>query len=146
GPLLAQLLGTALVEETVFHGWLWPQSVAWLRRAVPAPVAAVAGLLGSQALFALLHLPALLAAGAGTEAIAGSLLMLFVVGLVFVLVYAATGNLFIAIGAHALGNAPTLLFAPQGPAPTLVLLAGVLAVAAIGAGWRRRARRRTRTF
>lgn len=56
----------------------------------------------------------------------GTLLMLLVVGLVYALAYGATGNLFVPIAAHALANAPTLLFQPQGPEPTLVLLGGLI--------------------
>ncbi|TWI12005.1 hypothetical protein IP93_01286 [Lysobacter ruishenii] len=122
GPLLAQVLGTALMEETVFRGYLWPQLVLWLRRGLPAAWAAALGLLLSQGLFAGLHVPVLLYTGTEAGALAGPLLMLFFVGIVFALVYAATGNLFVAVGAHALGNAPTLLFEPQGPAPSMVLL------------------------
>ena len=97
--------------------------------------ACVAGLLLSQAVFALLHVPVLLLRGLDGGGVAGTLVMLFVVGIVFALVYAATGNLWLAVGAHALGNAPTLLLAPQGPHPTLWLMAGVLAIAA--AAWMR---------
>lgn len=126
GPLLAQLLGTALMEETVFRGYLWPQLSAWLgggRRG------AWLGAFASQLAFALLHIPILLYQGAGVGEVAGMMLMLFLTGLVFVLIYAATRNLFIAVGVHALGNAPTLIFEPQGPAPTMLLLAGALAIA-----------------
>jgi membrane protease YdiL (CAAX protease family) len=138
GPLLAQLLGTALMEETVFRGYLWPQVVLWLKRRLAAWPAAILGLVLSQALFALLHVPILLYTGAGVAGLVGPLLMLFTVGIVFALVYAATGNLFVAVGAHALGNATTLIFQPQGPAPTLVMLAGLLAISAAWWAWRRR--------
>lgn len=139
GPLLAQLLGTALMEETVFRGFLWPQ---FARRLGGGSRGALLGALASQALFALMHIPILAYQGADAGAMAGTLLMLFVVGLVFVLVYASTGNLWIAVVAHALGNAPTLLFEPAGPSPTLWLMAGLLALCAAAAlrrRWRRAA-------
>ena len=138
GPLLAQLLGTALMEETVFRGYLWPQLGLWLRTRLSSTPSAVVALLLSQGLFALVHVPVLLYAGTDAAALGGPLAMLFVVGVVFALVYAATGNLFVAVGAHALGNATTLLYQPQGPAPTLVLLAALLAIAATWWLWRRR--------
>ncbi|AKC87947.1 CPBP family intramembrane glutamic endopeptidase [Pseudoxanthomonas suwonensis] len=134
GPLLAQLLGTALMEETVFRGYLWPQLARRLADGGAGRHAPWIGLVASQLLFGLLHVPLQLQAGAGSEAIVGMVLMLFVVGVVFALLYAATRNLFVAVGAHALGNAPTPLFEPQGPAPTMVLLAGVTALG-IGAWW-----------
>ena len=65
------------------------------------------------------------------------LLGLFLAGLVFLAVYAATRNLFVAVAVHALGNAPTLAFEPQG-APTLWLLGGTLALVAAAAWTRRR--------
>lgn len=139
GPLLAQLLGTALMEETVFRGYLWPQLSARLgggRRG------ALAGALLSQALFALVHLPILAWRGAAPSEMAMTLLGLFLVGLVFVAVYAATRNLFVVVGMHALGNAPTLLFEPQGPGPTMWLLLGALVVATVGFSVRRKAKTR----
>lgn len=126
GPLLAQLVGTALMEETVFRGYLWPQMALRFTRRLPPGAALGIGLLVSQVAFALLHIPVRLHDGAAPAELASMVAMLFFTGLVFALVYAATRNLFVAVGAHALGNTPTLLFVPQGPEPTMVLLAGVL--------------------
>lgn len=135
GPLLAQLLGTALFEETVFRGFLWPQLSARLgggRRG------AWLGALLSQAAFAALHVPILLHNGVAPGELAGPLLGLFLSGLVLLTVYAATGNLFIAVGIHALGNAPTLLFQPQGLPPSVWLLGGTLVLIALAWWWRRK--------
>jgi uncharacterized protein len=139
GPLLAQLAATALVEETVFRGWLWPQLSARLAAHVVPGVASILAAVASQAVFALLHLPALMA---GDAPVVGTLVVLFATGLVFVAVYAATGNLFVAVVVHALGNAPTPLLQPPGgaPAPTMLLLAGTLALVVV-AVLRRRMRR-----
>lgn len=139
GPLVAQLLATALMEETVFRAWLWPQLAARMPGLRPPWLGPLLALVAAQLLFALFHLPAALQSGAGPAALAGWLAMLFVVGMVYGLVYWATGNLFLVVAAHALGNAPTLLFAPQGPAPGLVLLVALLAVAAWWRGRRRAA-------
>ncbi|MFO7340652.1 MAG: CPBP family intramembrane glutamic endopeptidase [Lysobacteraceae bacterium] len=138
GRLLAQLLGTALVEETVFRAWLWPQLALRLHRLVPRAGAWTVALLVSQGLFALLHVPMVLAT-AGPAALAGVLVNLFVVGLITALLYAATRNLFFVVGLHALGNAPTLLMEPHGPPPTLVM-AGVAIVMAVGVVLARRHR------
>jgi hypothetical protein len=59
------------------------------------------------------------------------------VGIVFAAVYAATGNIFIAVGADALGNAPTLLVAPGSVPPTLVHLATLLLMSSVWAVQRR---------
>lgn len=139
GPLLAQLATTALLEETLFRGWLWPQLASRLSAHLVPSASALAAAVLSQAAFALLHLPMLLA---GDGAVVGSLRVLFATGLVFVVVYASTGNLFVAVVIHALGNAPTLLWAPppHAPAPTMLLLAGTVAVIALACA-RRVARR-----
>lgn len=142
GPLLAQLLGTALMEESVFRGYLWPQLVRRFSGSLSPRAARWSGLLASQALFGLLHVPIRIYGGASSGEVAGMVLMLFVIGLVFALIYAATGNLFVAVGVHALGNAPTLLFEPHGPAPTMVLLAATLLLSAACWWYRRPVRRR----
>ena len=140
GPLLAQLVGTALMEETVFRGFLWRELA---RRFGGGRRGAWAGALASQALFALLHVPIRLSQGASGVELATMVAGLFVVGLVFVAVYATTGNLFVAVAVHALGNAPTLAFESPG-APTMWLLGGTLALIGL-AVWTRRHRPATPT-
>lgn len=141
GALIAQLAGTALMEETVFRGWLWPQIALRLSRRLSASTAWIVALLASQGLFALLHIPVRLAGGASMGEVATMVLGLFLVGIVFALLYAATRNLFFVVGLHALGNAPTLLAEPQGPAPTLVMLGVAVVIATLWA-WRRHRRPR----
>jgi membrane protease YdiL (CAAX protease family) len=138
GAFLAQLLGTALVEETVFRAWLWPQLALRFARRLPLRWAWLLALLASQGGFALLHVPVRLAGGAGAAELALMVFALFATGIVFALLYAATRSLFFVVGIHALGNAPTLLFELQGPSPSLVML-GVAIVIALGWWWRRRA-------
>ena len=130
GRLMAQLLGTALVEETVFRAWLWPQLALRVGRGAPRWPAWAAALLASQAMSALLHVPMLASAGTPGSALAGVLVNLFVFGVVAALLYAATRNLFFVVGLHALGNAPTLLMEVRGPAPTLVMLGAAILIAA----------------
>lgn len=142
GALLAQLLGTALIEETVFRGYLWGQLRQRLERHLQGGMANAVALAGSQAAFALLHVPLILMTGASPAAAAGTVLLLFATGLVLGLMYAGTGNLFFVVAVHALGNAPSLLVVPQGPAPTLLLLVAASVIAAVA---RRRRRPRLRT-
>jgi membrane protease YdiL (CAAX protease family) len=119
----------------VFRGFLWPQLSA---RLGGGRCGAWLGALLSQAAFAALHVPILLHNGVAPGELAGPLLGLFLSGLVLLTVYAATGNLFIAVGIHALGNAPTLLFQPQGLPPSVWLLGGTLVLIALAWWWRRK--------
>lgn len=111
GMLLAQLIGNALFEEIAYRGFLFPQMYLrlehlgeqrWLRL--------ILALVVSQGLFALSHIPNRLYLGMAPGAIVPDLLMLFALGVLFAWIYAKTDNLFIAVGIHALGNAPTTLF------------------------------------
>lgn len=110
GLLLAQLLGNALFEEIAYRGFLFPQlyfQFSALRRhrwwRVSAAVAA------AGAIFALSHIPNRIYLGLGADAIAADLLMLTAWGLLYTLIYLRTDNLFLTVGVHALGNAPTTL-------------------------------------
>lgn len=111
GALLAQLIGNALFEEIAYRGFLFPQVFLrlerledhrWLRLGL--------ALLLSQGLFALSHIPNRLYLGLPPDAIALDLIYLLALGILFTFIYVKTGNLFIVIGIHALGNAPTTLF------------------------------------
>lgn len=111
GALIAQLFGNALFEEIAYRGFLFPQFYLifnalrrhrWLRCA--------AALAASQAVFALSHIPNRIYLGVPAHEIALDLLMLAGWGLLYTLIYLRTDNLFLAVGVHALGNAPTTLF------------------------------------
>jgi membrane protease YdiL (CAAX protease family) len=125
GELFGQLFGNALYEEVLFRGVLLVQMVLWLapssgrveRRSLWA------GLLGSQAVFALQHIPNRLAFGAWADAAnaALDLTLLFVAGLFFAGVFLRTGNLLLVVGLHTLGNLPLqLVGAPSWWHPTLM--------------------------
>lgn len=110
GLLLAQVLGNALFEEIAYRGFLFPQlyfQFSALRRyrwwRVSAAVAA------AGAVFALSHIPNRIYLGLGVDEIVPDLLMLTVWGLLYTLIYLRTDNLFLTVGVHALGNAPTTL-------------------------------------
>lgn len=123
GPLLAQLLGTALMEETLYRAFLWRQLELALASSLPPRRARIGALLVSQAIFALMHIPIRIYQGAALPELGSMLLVLFASGLVLAAVYAATRNLFIAVAIHALANAPTLVVEAAGPPPGAVLLA-----------------------
>jgi membrane protease YdiL (CAAX protease family) len=98
-----------------------------------------------QALFACMHVPMLLEKGHHWVEMWSILPQLFVFGTAFALLYLATGNLVVAIGTHALGNAVVLV--PPDPLSSShplqlsdYLYVGVALVAAIA--WRLSARLR----
>ncbi len=137
GPLLAQLVANALMEEINFRGFLWPQLALRLKTRVGDRAAWAVAAVASQAIFALMHVPIRLYGGADAATLAAMLVNLFAIGLVFCVVYAATRNLFVVVGYHALLNTPTLLVSSSGPAPQTVATVAVLALAA-ACVWRRR--------
>ncbi|MCK6577942.1 MAG: CPBP family intramembrane metalloprotease [Anaerolineae bacterium] len=111
GALVAQLCGNALFEEIAYRGFLFPQFFLRLKRlADRRRVRIGAALALSQGLFALAHIPNRLYLGMPRDAIALDLLTLTAVGVLFTLIYIKTDNLFLGVGIHALGNAPTTLF------------------------------------
>jgi len=126
GLLVAQLFGNALYEEILFRAVLLDQLVLKLRdRRWGFPLA----LVGSQTVFALLHVPNRLLRGDTLAEMAGGLGLLFLMGLLFALVYHRTGNLLVAIGVHAVNNSPTMLVATplSGQFFVTVLLVGLVA-------------------
>lgn len=112
GLLAAQLFGNALFEEIAYRGFLFPQLFLRLRAWVEYPLThLMLSILISQGLFALSHIPNRIYLGMTTPEIALDLLMLLGWGVLYTLIYIRTDNLFIVVGIHALGNAPTTLFA-----------------------------------
>jgi uncharacterized protein len=110
GSLIGQLFGNALYEEITFRGFLLPQVYRKFEGWVSSPGARMAGaLVASQLVFALIHIPIRLYSGMALAELPASLAWVFVLGLLFAGVYLLTGNLFVAVGVHALTNAPTML-------------------------------------
>jgi hypothetical protein len=116
GSLIAQLLGNALAEETMFRGFLLPQLHVKAARSCPWWLALLLALLVSQVFFALCHLPnRIFNQGRWGPELVWDQLRLVRSGLLVAVLYLATRNLFIPVGVHALGNTPTLLLdAPGG--------------------------------
>lgn len=111
GIFLAQLFGNALFEEIAYRGFLFPQ--IYLRLPTSRGRLALA-LLVSQSMFALAHIPNRIYLGMTPTEIALDQAILLGCGVLYALVYLRTRNLFIVVGIHALGNAPTSLFASPG--------------------------------
>lgn len=108
GAFLAQIFGNALYEEIVYRGFLTVQLMLWLetlgrRRAMWIAVIA------AQAIFASIHIPMLLGQGLTWPEIAGIMPELFAAGIALAALYLITGNLLIAVGMHALADAPMLM-------------------------------------
>jgi membrane protease YdiL (CAAX protease family) len=134
GVLLGQVLGNALFEELAYRGFIFPQLYLRLHGDGERPWSGfLLTLLISQALFALVHIPNRLYLGMSAPEIAADLAMLTGWGVLFTLLYLRTDNLYLVAGIHALGNAPTTLFASapafQGAGASLLIYAlAVLAV------------------
>lgn len=117
--LLAMLVVMTAVEEATFRGFVLPQ--LWLRLRGPARVRTWGAVVGSAALFALVHVPnRRLMMGLDGALLAANLAGLLVSGIFFAVLYLRTANLWVTGGIHALLNAPTPLVEPE--VPTVVVL------------------------
>jgi hypothetical protein len=108
GRWLGQLFGNTPLEETVFRGFLLPQCLLLMLDRMPTAsprMQIAAALLLSQGLFALFHVFFNLHQPYSQWL----LLAQFVMGLTFAGLYVRTGNLFLAMGVHALSNNPSPL-------------------------------------
>lgn len=142
GRLLAQLLGNALCEETLYRGFLLMQCVLLFRTLWPhRPRMALLVAFGvASSIFALSHLPFDLRADRFESLSklvwdqAGHLLS----GCLFGWIFWQTGNLFFTVGVHALSNEPTTLFAWHDLGPLTRTDPVVLLIAVgIAAAWKR---------
>jgi membrane protease YdiL (CAAX protease family) len=140
GGFLGQILGNALFEEVIYRAFLMPQLVTKFERHLSdraSPWVFVLALVVSQGVFALIHVPGRLADGVAVGSLLGFLAAPFLFGVLFVLVYYRTGNLFVAIGLHALVNDPVFLV----NAGAVVLIPLLAVILGILVGWPYVARR-----
>jgi len=113
GALLAQVCGNALLEEAGWRGFLLPQLYLRLSARMDRRRRLILAMFGAQVLFAVMHIPnRLLNQRLALDELLLSLAFVFVLGVFFAGIYLRTGNLFLAIGVHALFNTPTVLFTP----------------------------------
>jgi CAAX protease family protein len=112
GLILTQIIGNALFEEIAYRGFLFPQLFLRFAALEDRPWGRLAlAIILSQGVFALSHIPNRIYLGMTPNEIALDLLMLLGWGTLYTLIYLKTDNLFVVVGVHALGNAPTTLFA-----------------------------------
>ena len=140
GRLLGQLFGNALYEEVLFRAFLLPQLVliikkrfrkwSWWR-------CLVLGLLISQTVFALIHIPNRIFKGTyqSPTAFVQDQFGLFVAGVVFALIWLLSRNIFVAVGLHALVNAPTSIWSMESYPDAVASLGLVLPILWLRVWW-----------
>jgi membrane protease YdiL (CAAX protease family) len=131
GELIAQFLGNAFVEEVIFRGFLATQVYLMLKAWTSGQGRLLtAAVLVSQLIFALSHIPQRIAAGYSPLSVLLDLLVVWVTGILFAVLYLRTGNIFIAVGVHALVNAPVTVVAlpSQATAKLLLLILSLLLI------------------
>ena len=109
GRALQATLGSGLIEEVFYRGFLMTQVYALLRGRIGRERALVAAVASTSVYFGLSHIPAGLAMGLSAPEVAGYVLHCALVGSLFAGLYLRTGNLYVAVGAHALLNEPAPL-------------------------------------
>lgn len=119
GSLIAQLAGNAFYEEMSYRGFYLGQFYLKIRnpnerRRLPLAILSMLGL------FILSHIPNRIFHGYTLADIPLDFALLFAYGLFFTAIYLISGNLFLAIGVHALVNRPTLI--TEAPFPVQALL------------------------
>jgi len=107
GSIIAQLFGNCLFEELAFRGFLLVQIC---KKFTGGKGNLFTGLFVSQLLFALIHIPNRILSGMNIFEILPSLIIVFILGVLFATVYLVTDNIFLSIGIHALWNTPLLVF------------------------------------
>lgn len=141
GGLIGQLLGNALFEEIGYRGFYLSQ--LHLKIKAQSESWKIAGaVLATLVLFILSHIPNRIFAGYTLADIPLDFALLFGWGLFFTAVYLISGNLFLAIGIHALGNQPTLITEPTFPPQILLFLLTCILLAALKAIRRRKSSQR----
>lgn len=124
GLLVGHLFGTALYEEMAFRGFLLRQCLlsSHGRTKNRQVLSAAVAILVSQLAFTLFHAPWKLMTQGWSANTMGELSGVLLTGIVYSLLYLRTDNLFLVMGVHALGNAPTSLITPTIGTPNLLLL------------------------
>jgi membrane protease YdiL (CAAX protease family) len=124
GALLANLIGTALFEEVVYRGFLFPQVFMRLRTRWPRGRrrTLAAAMLISSFCFALAHLPTFLFQSRPLPQVAAVMVMLMLAGVYGSVLYLRTGNLMVGLGIHALYNAPTALVESDNSTASMIVL------------------------
>lgn len=121
GSFIGQLFGNCLFEEMAFRGFLLVQICKKLKGVKGG---FLTGAAVSQLLFTLIHIPNRILGGMNILQMLPSLIIVFMLGILFTTVYLLSDNIFLAIGIHALWNTPLLIF--QGIPSYLVIFIAVV--------------------
>ena len=142
GLRIQAVVGSGLLEEVLYRGFLLVQVFAWLRGRMDRDTALTWAVVASSVYFGLNHIPAYLRAGLSPIELAIFVGQAMMVGALFGMLFLRTGNLFVVAGAHALINDPIPLFATVIDPALLVLVA----VAGLVLAWPLLSRRVGRVF
>lgn len=128
--LISHLFVIAPYEEAFFRGFLFVQLYLAVHERLPK-WAMLTALFASQLLFALGHVPNVVWVGGGIDELSLNTTRLLFNGLLYTFIYLLTGNLFAAIGVHALHNLPPLALENNSGTlwtltSSLILLSGLL--------------------
>lgn len=128
GSVIAQLFGTAIVEEVMFRGFLLRQLVLRARERYPERRAVAVAVAGAALVFAAMHIGQHLYLGFRGLYLIPSLAFVWLGGVVASYLYLRSGNLAVVIVLHALFNEPAPLVAsPVSPQIMLgVVVLGVI--------------------
>ena len=121
GGLLAQLTGNAFYEEMNYRGFYLKQFYLKTKGSDECCKLTWA-ILSMLGLFVLSHIPNRIFSGYSLADIPLDFALLFGYGLFFTALYLISGNLFLAIGVHALSNRPTLIIEAPFPVQALLFL------------------------
>lgn len=112
GKPLEATLGSGLIEEIEYRGFLLPQLFLLLGHypRLNVPQRLMIALVISQLFFGINHIPAGLSMGMEAPALVAYIVQVFLTGLFFAAFYLRTGNLLVAVVVHALLNQPLAMF------------------------------------
>jgi membrane protease YdiL (CAAX protease family) len=111
GVRLQAILGTGLLEEVIYRGFLQTQLFLVARRHLSRDAALGVAIAAASLYFGINHVPAGLRMGLDAAGVAGYVLQCSLAGALFGTLYVRTGNLFVAAAAHALLNDPAAVLA-----------------------------------
>lgn len=126
GALIAQLAGNAMFEEIAFRGLLLPQVYLRLSYRMHRWLRVLLAVILSQVVFALIHIPNRIYIGLPLAGYTMELFRLLGLGAIFAVIFLRTGNLFFAVGVHALLNQPASLFSYPSSGPLLLALTAII--------------------
>ena len=123
--LAIMVLGTALMEETVFRGFFFPQ--LYLKSPGSPRTRFWVAAIAAAILFGLFHLPRHIAfSDMNAIGMSARILAHALGGLLATTMYLRTRNLWIMIGLHGIENAPTKLVESPMPSELLLLVAEIV--------------------